>query len=128
MDIIIRIPSKVPYGYIEVRADETEIDKVPSPEMLASFYANYMKAYKDAEVKALEAPPTAPPAIPTPTPEEAAAKLNAMDKLITEELGGKIVGAKEKPWENEVETPEKPWESDGAKASEPSTSDDDWDF
>jgi hypothetical protein len=63
-EIEFRLPSKVPYGYANVRF---EVEGVPDAEYIANMYANYVMAFAEAERSALNAygkpseAPTAPP-------------------------------------------------------------------
>lgn len=139
-EVIIRLPSKVPYGYIEVRADASEVENLPSPDMLATFYATYFTAYKEAELKALQAGPSSAKSTAKPLPSldetlgglgTKVAKVAAEDgfekaqELIVKELGGvPVEETGDEPWNQPtdpaVEAESKPWI---AKAAES-----DWDF
>ena len=115
MKITVRIPSKkVPYGYLEY---ETEVDSV-EPQALAEMYANLIRDYQAAEVKAFENPPKAAPKVEDKSVEEAT-------KILDEGLDG-VTEVNESdppaPWDktsDETEsTEEKPWDLD----------DSDWDM
>lgn len=121
--IILRLPSKVPYGYVEVSADSADIEDIPSPETLATFYATYMKAYKEAEEKALTFQPPilkAKPAV-SKSVDDVLSEDEVKD-LLVKELGAVPVPNEtgDEPWNQETEAEEKPWV---AKAKES-----DWDF
>ncbi|HEY6020849.1 MAG TPA: hypothetical protein VIY48_13405 [Candidatus Paceibacterota bacterium] len=128
-EVVLRLPSKVPYGYVEIRADASEVESLPSPDMLASFYAAYFLAYKESEVGILEAGPS--------TAKSKAAQIQVSDilaemsdgdrddreaaakTLIVRELGGiPVEETGDEPWNQPpATTKEKPW------IAEP-----DWDF
>jgi hypothetical protein len=121
MEITYRIPSKkVPYGYVEIKAP-TSLAGFPDPTELAEWYANYIREYQAAEVKAFEAPPTqakSPQAAKDTSVEDAI-------KILDEGLDGVEEideNAPVKPWDkasDEIETEEKkPWQTDES----------DWDF
>lgn len=121
MEITYRIPSKkVPYGYVEIKAPTT-LAGFPDPTELAEWYANYIREYQAAEVKAFEAPPTqakSPQAAKDTSVEDAI-------KILDEGLDGVEEideNAPVKPWDkasDETETEEKkPWQTDES----------DWDF
>lgn len=121
MDITYRIPSKkVPYGYIEFTWERDGSYGLPSPDELASEYADYIREYQSAEVAAFETAPIKPKpqAKPNTSVEEAA-------KMLSDGLGGAEEideDAPVKPWDktsDETEsTTEKPWDLD----------DSDWDM
>lgn len=129
--VILRIPSKVPYGYVEVHADASEVENLPSPEMLATFYATYFKAYKEAEEKALFSGPSAPKSkapqikisdvLTEMSDGDHDTEESAVKALLVKELGAvEVEETGDEPWNQTTETEEKPWV---AKASES-----DWDF
>lgn len=56
-EIEFRLPSKVPYGYVNVTGTEEEFGApglISSPDILARVYANYVLAFAEAERKALD--------------------------------------------------------------------------
>lgn len=110
---ILRIPSKVPYGYVEVHL-EGEMDAVT----LANKYAEYVLAYKKAEEKALEFKP--PILKAKPAPVEDIAKILEEDEavdLVVSTLGATDVT--DEPWNDKPEPAAKEWEA---------PADDAWDF
>lgn len=136
-EVILRLPSKVPYGFIEVRADASEVENLPSPDMLASFYAAYFLAYKEVETKTFEAGPSTAKSTAKPLPSledtlsglgdkvaiaAATEGFEAAQDLIVRELGGvPVEETGDEPWNQpSAATEEKPWV---AKAAES-----DWDF
>lgn len=111
---ILRIPSKVPYGYVEIHL-EGELDAVT----LANKYAEYVLTYKKAEEAALQAPTVLKS---KPAPVEEISKILEEDEavdLVTSTLGATDVT--DEPWtdENKPEPAAKEWEA---------PVDSDWDF
>lgn len=125
-EIIYRIPSKVPYGYVEVRFEN---DHRPLADQLAADYASYFLAYKEAEEAALKAPtkvqakhnvkPLVQVLADPPEETDDAAVLESVKALIGKELGGvEIDDDADAPWNNKPEPAKKPYAVD----------DSDWDF
>jgi len=112
-EIIFRFPSKVPYAYVEMRA-ETDVD--PTPEELAEQFASSFKRYKAAEEKALQAPANARP---EPTVEEVLSEDEAKDLLVRELGAVPVDETGDEPWNNKPEPATKEWKA---------PSDDAWDF
>jgi hypothetical protein len=119
VDITYRIPSKkVPYGYIEFTWKRESGTGMPDPDEMAAEYADYIKRYQAAEIKAFETPPKAAPKVEDKSVEEAT-------KILDEGLDG-VTEVNESdppaPWDktsDETEsTEEKPWDLD----------DSDWDM
>lgn len=131
-NIEFRLPSKVPYGYVNV---SFTTDDTPEPETIAAMYAAYVMAFAEQEreslnnygkpVQASSAPFEGPPGDP-----EAAAKRLAEDKkprtvdeaeemaaqLIKSELGGVVVSKYNNDGPGDVEADAmdaaKPWENE----------------
>ena len=111
--VTFRIPSKIPYGYIEF-VTEGELDAVA----LANQYVEFVKAYKDAEERALAAP----------TKTQSKHEVASVDKVLSEdevvdlvvrELGGVPVDDdKDAPWNNKPEPVKKDYAVDDSS----------WDF
>lgn len=118
--VILRVPSKVQYGYVEIQATPEELGDASlasSPEALALVYMNYVKAFREGEEQALKA------AAPTPKPKaEEPVSIAAIvdditeaEKLLKDGLGATVIddaivdgdapykktppAAKAKPWE-----------------------------
>lgn len=53
-EIVFRLPSKLPYGYVELRATNEELTHLPDPEMLGAVYAAFVEAYKAGEKAGFE--------------------------------------------------------------------------
>jgi hypothetical protein len=121
-EIIYRLPSKVPYGYVEVRysaEDVATIFDTLEPEEIADDYIRIFKRFKDAEEKALTFKPPILKAKPEPTVEEVLSEDEVKD-LLVKELGAVPVDETgDEPWNNKPEQTEKKWEA---------PSDDAWDF
>jgi len=125
-DIEYRLPSKIPYGYVNVKFT---LEETPEPEILAAMYASYAMAFAEQERKSLDeygkpvqartAPSEATPEVAAPKPVHgvpADAEVSAED-LIKQELGGVVVSEEihEKPWEQDVPAAApKPWENGGS--------------
>lgn len=131
--IIYRIPSAIPYAYVEVHVKD--ISELPDPVMLAAQYAAYYDAYskeeKAAIQRALQKGPSRAPDAPL------AAEQSEVDRVIDETLKAAqmlsegLGGATEiddeaedartgdeytqaPPWSKPTaDTNPKPWESDG---------------
>jgi hypothetical protein len=120
-EIIFRFPSKVPYGYVELR---TTTDDNPTPEVLAQQYASDFLRYKEAEAAALAA---GPKKVGKPEPDiNQELSQEEAGNLIKHDLGATEV-MDEAPWDNPPAAPTAdPW----ADKSEPATpvADSDWDF
>lgn len=114
-ELIYRIPSKVPYGYVEWRGDPN--DPIPDPETLARGYAEYVTAYKKAEEAALQAP-TKLVSKPAVKPVEDVLSEDEVVDLIVKELGGVPV-EETAPWDDKPEVAKKEWEAPASDA---------WDF
>lgn len=126
-EIIYRIPSKVPYGYVEVRFNEGDIP--PDPLVIAEEYANYFYAYKGAEEAALTKAPqiTSKPAITKPLAEVTTLTEDEAKDLIVRELGGvPIEGGETEPWKNKPDTVDEPWVEE--KRAPVTAASSDWDF
>ena len=132
-EIEFRLPSKVPYGYVNVRFDIP--GDAPEPKMIAALYASYVMAFTEQERESLNAygkPSEAPPGDVQAakarlvkgqkprTVDEADVMAEEAVKLIVNELDGKVVSEEthDKPWENEAPKVKKPWEN-GGSAPEP---------
>ena len=125
-ELIYRFPSKVPYGYVELKV---EIDRDPTPEEVATQYIESFLKYRDAEEKALNAPNSAPPKSKPPivrtiaevmSDEDVDTEKQAAD-LIKRELGAtEVDGEDDAPWNNKPEAEEKPYVTPA--------SEDAWDF
>jgi hypothetical protein len=65
--VILRVPSKIQYGYVEIQATPEELGGdaalLSSPELLAEMYVRYTKDFREREEQALKA------AAPTPKPK-----------------------------------------------------------
>lgn len=142
-EIIYRIPSAIPYAYVEVHVKD--ISALPDPVMLAAQYAAYYDAYskeeKAAIQRALKASPGRGPGVHS-GPKEAADAPQAASQdqdmvkaheILAEGLGGvtevpdestyksldeqadaMIKSGGDAPWNKPVaEAKPKPWESDG---------------
>lgn len=116
--VILRVPSKVQYGYVEIQATPEELGDASlasSPEALALVYMNYVKAFREGEEQALKA------AAPAPKPKaEKPASLPADDgmaeaeKLLKDGLGATVVD-EEAPYKKTPPAAKaKPWEEKGA--------------
>lgn len=120
-ELIYRFPSKVPYGYVELKV---EIDRDPTPEEVATQYIESFLKYRDAEEKALNAPNSAPPkSKPATKPIEDVLSEDEATDLIKRELGATEVSDdsdSDAPWNNKPEAEEKPYVKPA--------SEDDWDF
>lgn len=120
-EVIFRFPSKVPYGYVEVKMERV-MGNLDSSD-LAAEYVREFTTYRDAEAKALDSlnstPPKSPPAMPKSVDEvldEDEAK-----ELIKSKLGAtEVDGEEDAPWNNKPEAEEKPYVTPA--------SEDDWDF
>lgn len=122
---ILRIPSKVPYGYVEVIL-EGEMDAT----RLANKYAAYVLEYKAAEEKALNAGFSAPKSKPAVKSVDDVLDYNndgpgdvdtAAADLIKSKLGAtEVDGDEDAPWNNKPEAEDKPYVKPAAA--------DDWDF
>ena len=119
-EIIYRIPSAIPYAYVEIHAQD--ISELPDPAMLAAHYAAYYDAYskeeKEAIKRALEGPKRPDPRDSIGDPHKAVTEaVRALD----EGLGGvtkledliEVSGIA--PWDDsdlKAEAKPKPWETD----------------
>jgi len=113
-EIIYRFPSKVPYGYVEVRFE----GQYEGPARLAETYIEDFKKFKAAEERALQAPVIIKPK-PEPTVEEVLSEDEVKD-LLVKELGAVPVDETgDEPWNNKPEPAAKEWKA---------PSDDAWDF
>ena len=115
-EIEFRLPSKVPYGYVNVRFNTPETE-APDPQFLAAMYASYVMAFAEQERESLNAygKPAQAKQAPSEAAPEAAMTKEEAEKLIKQELGGVVVSEEthEKPWENEAPAVKKPWEGGG---------------
>lgn len=139
-EIIYRIPSAVPYAYVEVHV--SDLSELPDPAMLAAQYAAYYDAYsreeKAAIQRALGAPQADSQEAPPGDPQVAAQRLAGGRKprtadeasemavqLIKSELGAVEVAEHDEaedcknnsnkaPWDQPAaEAKPKPWETEG---------------
>jgi len=53
-EVIFRLPSKLPYGYVELHATAEELSSLPDPEMLGGVYAAFVEAYRAGEKAGFE--------------------------------------------------------------------------
>jgi hypothetical protein len=125
-EIEFRLPSAVPYAYVNVKASEAELGAdglLANPEMLARVYANYVMAFSSAEREALDAygkpqeAPSEPPSASVDQEAEASETDPQADaeSLIKSELGATKIGEEPAPWEEKAEATEpKPWEKKAA--------------
>ena len=124
--VILRVPSKIHYGYVEIHATPEELGGdaalLSSPELLAEMYVRYTKDFREREEQALKA--AAPASKPKPEKpvsiaaivddiakaDAAEADLTEAEKLLVQTLGATVVeenapykktppAAKAKPWE-----------------------------
>ena len=123
-EVVFRLPSVVPYGYVEVRWESP--GKPIAPEILASMYANYVLAFAEEERKAASAygnPSTAAPAaVGAEVDQEDQAHETAV-QAVAEGLGATVIeeGEAPAPWETKVPAPQaKPWEKKAAPAAKAS--------
>ena len=118
-EIEFRLPSKVPYGYVNV---SFTTEDTPEPATLAAMYASYVMAFAEQERESLNAygKPVQAKQAPSEAAPEAAVTEEEAEKLIKKELDGVVVSEEthEKPWENEAPKVKKPWEN-GGSAPEP---------
>lgn len=127
--VILRVPSKVQYGYVEIQATPEELGDASlasSPEALALVYMNYVKAFREGEEQALKAATSTPkPKAEKPVSIAAIvddiAKADAADdgmaeaeKLLKDGLGATVVD-EEAPYKKTPPAAKaKPWEEKGA--------------
>lgn len=113
-ELIFRFPSKVPYGYVELR---TQLDQDPTPEELAEQYVSSFLRYKKAEEAALQAPVTlkSPPAS-VATVDEVLSEDEAVATVVAT-LGATEVS--DAPWDNKPDEKAKEWSAPADSA---------WDF
>lgn len=125
-ELIYRIPSKVPYGYVEIKySAEDLVDVLPdlTPEAVADDYIRVVTRYRDMEEKALTAPNSAPPKSKPPIVQPIDDVLSQDDAadLIKSKLGAtEVDGEDDAPWNNKPEAEEKPYVTPA--------SEDAWDF
>jgi hypothetical protein len=125
--ITVRLPSKVPYGYVEFEVNDGE--DWPDPEALAKDYVWHFSEYRKAEEAALTASNSAPPKSKPPIVRSIAEVMSDEDvdtekqaaDLIKRELGAtEVDGEDDAPWNNKPEAEEKPYVTPA--------SEDAWDF
>ena len=115
-EIIYRIPSAIPYAYVEVHVKD--VSELPDPAMLAAQYAAYYDAYSKEEKAAIQRALSAPQA-PSQTDPETRAQ-----QLLNEGLGGVTElhdeaeeyknNSDKAPWDKpQVDAKPKPWETEG---------------
>jgi hypothetical protein len=115
--VILRVPSKIQYGYVEIQATPEELGGdaalLSSPELLAEMYVRYTKDFREREEQALKAAAPAPKPKPEVTLKELGDAMGEMaeaEKLLKDGLGATVVdegapykktppAAKAKPWE-----------------------------
>lgn len=122
--VILRVPSKVQYGYVEIQATPEELGDASlasSPEALALVYMNYVKAFREGEEQALKAAAPAPKP-KTEKPVSIAAIVDDIaddgmaeaEKLLKDGLGATVVD-EEAPYKKTPPAAKaKPWEEKGA--------------
>jgi hypothetical protein len=124
-EVIYRFPSKVPYGYVEVKFETPDTN----PDVLAKLYIEDFQRFRSSEESALTAPNSAPPKSKPPIVRSIAEVMSDEDvdtekqaaDLIKRELGAtEVDGEDDAPWNNKPEAEEKPYVTPA--------SEDAWDF
>jgi hypothetical protein len=119
--VILRVPSKIQYGYVEIQATPEELGGdaalLSSPELLAEMYVRYTKDFREREEQALKAAAPAPKPKPEVTLKELGDAMGEMaeaEKLLKDGLGATVVGEDAPYKKTPPAAKAKPWEEKGA--------------